>query len=77
MPKKTERKETPKQYFDRLFNAKMNDEEWARGIPIDIMILTPAQRKRFDEKFGQQPQDNRYEKCDELVEVEEIDDDPF
>lgn len=30
--------ETPKQYYYRIYNAKINHEEWAKNIPCDSSI---------------------------------------
>lgn len=67
MPKKKDEELTPKQYFDKIVEAKLNDEPWARNIPVERKLLSSSQLKRLTEHYDdkiQPPADNRYEKAD-------------
>lgn len=64
MPKKIT-DETPKQYFDKIVEAKLNDEPWAKKIPLERDLLSDSQLGRLIEHFDNKrnpPADNRYEK---------------
>ena len=67
MPKKKNEDLTPKQYFDKIVEAKLNDEDWARRIPVERGLLSSSQLKRLNEHYysKQLLADNRYEKPDQ------------
>lgn len=60
MAKKTVKTETSEQYYWRVFDAKKNNEEWARKIPFDMssqrsikrFCLTCGSPKMGDDAFS-------------------------